>query len=329
MIIMPDKSNFRRYFLISVVICTGILYIIITSKSTIIDIVSTYFIKTIFSPKSMCYSPDGSTFRRKHLRKLVIPQMDSMSAYRTENDALKILYISKNYTNLTEFIENTRQTIMSRRLVKNSQSIPAIFHNPPYDDMVKPSCDGLWMEFGVWRGNSITRIAEWKRMFCGDKSQPVYGFDTFTGLPTDWRAGHARGSFGVSNETMISVPSNAVLVKGLFIDTVPEQLLLFDRQYRCHTPVSFVHIDCDVYEGARDVLFLLGSRFVSGTILIFDELFNYPGFEHHEIKALFEFLSGSNLRLIPVGSSGYIDLHPINDINMQSFAFIIDLKDTV
>jgi hypothetical protein len=63
---------------------------------------------------------------------------------------------------------------------------------------------------------------------------------------------------------------------------------------------------------------------VSGSILVFDELFNYPGYEKHEIKALFEFLAGSNLRLIPVGSSTNIELNPTHDTYTQSFAFVVE-----
>ncbi len=303
----------------------GILYILSKPKSTITDIVSKYSINSIFSSQGMCYPPVGTTFRRDRLRKLAVRKVDHKSAYFTKNNASKMLYIPKNYTNLDEFIENSRAAIMSRRLIRNSHSIPTIFRNPPYEDMVRPSCDGLWMEFGVYRGKTLTQIAKWKNLFCGKRSQPVYGFDTFNGSPTDWRFGDTRGNFSRFNKTKHSVPSNVELVAGLFIDTLPDQLLLFDREYRCHTPASFVHIDCDMYDGARDVLFLLGSRFVSGTILVFDKLFNYPGYERHAIKALFEFLSGSNLRLIPVGSSDYIELHPVYDTDIQSFAFVIDL----
>ncbi|CAF4217674.1 unnamed protein product, partial [Rotaria sp. Silwood2] len=163
------------------------------------------------------------------------------------------------------------------------------FRNPPYKDIVKPYCDGLWMEFGVFRGGSISHIAKWKTTFC--------------------------------------VPSNVVLVKGLFIDTLPIQLRIIDRKQQCRTPVSFVHIDCDIYDGARDILFLLGSRFVPGTILVFDELFNYPSYEKHEIKALFEFLSGSNLRLRAFGTSDNIELKPHKDLNVQSFAFATDSEE--
>jgi hypothetical protein len=217
---------------------------------------------------------------------------------------------------------------MSRRLVPGTHSIQIMFHNPPLKDMVRPSCDGLWMEFGVFRGATITQMANWRKKFCDNTSQPVYGFDTFSGLPTAWRPGFDLGSFDIKSKTP-SVPSNVVLVKGLFIDTLPTQLRLIDREYQCKTPVSFVHIDCDIYDGARDVLFLLGSRLVTGSILVFDELFNYPGYEKHEIKALFEFLAGSNLRLIPLGSSTNIDLNTTYDKYTQSFAFIVDLEETV
>jgi hypothetical protein len=255
--------------------------------------------------------------------------MDDRSVYVNRSDASKIIYLSKNYSTLAEFIQNCYAALMSRRLIRGTHSIQIIFHNPPLKDMIKPSCDGLWMEFGVFRGATITQIANRKKTFCGDTSQPVYGFDTFTGLPIDWRPGYGNGSFDIPNGTNISVPSNVVLVKGLFIDTLTTQLRLIDREYQCHTPVSFVHIDCDIYDSARDVLFLLGNRLLSGSIIVFDELFNYPGYEKHEIKALFEFLAISGIQLIPLGSSTNIDLNTTYDKYIQSFAFVVDLEETL
>jgi hypothetical protein len=274
----------------------------------------------------LCHPPNSNSFRRDGLTELIVTKLENRSVYVNESDASKVIYISKNYTNLTEFIQNTYTAIMSRRLIPHSQSIQIIFHNPPFKDMIRPSCDGLWMEFGVFRGATLTKIANWKKMFCGNTSQPVYGFDTFRGLPTNWRPGFGVGTFNIPNGTVLSVPSNVVLIKGLFIDTLPTQLRLIDRQYRCNTPVSFVHIDCDIYDGARDVLFLLGSRLVRGSIIVFDELFNYPGYEKHEIKALFEYLAGSDLRLKPLGSTGNIDLKVTSDraTYLQSFAFVVD-----
>ena len=42
------------------------------------------------------------------------------------------------------------------------------------------------MEFGVHTGGTITWTANWRTKYCTIDSPPVYGFDTFTGLPEGW-----------------------------------------------------------------------------------------------------------------------------------------------
>ena len=75
---------------------------------------------------------------------------------------------------------------------------------------------------------------------------------------------------------------------GWFNDTLPAFLaaLPSDRQ------VSLLHIDCDIYSSASLVLSLLAAqaRLAPGCIIIFDELFNYVGFEDHEMRALVDLL---------------------------------------
>ncbi|CAF3296384.1 unnamed protein product [Rotaria sp. Silwood2] len=283
--------------------------------------------KVYNSSKELCYRSDGSTFIRDHLQKLQVKKLEKQSAYINETDTLKLTDISNNYSTVFEFIEKTRTAFMSRRLLEKNSMLSTIFRFPPFKDMAKPSCDGLWMEFGVYRGDSISHIARWKTEYCGKKSEPVYGFDTFTGLPTNWRPGFDRGAFAIPKGKNVSVPSNVVLVSGLFIETLPTHLRIMDRKYQCKTTVSFIHVDCDIYDGARDILFLLGSRFVTGTIILFDELFNYPGYEKHEIKALFEFLSGSSLRLKPLSTYYHIESKPAKDREGQSFAFVVDAPE--
>ncbi|CAF1179182.1 unnamed protein product [Adineta steineri] len=321
------KKLLLRYVLIGSLISFEVLYILFKPNITEIETVVKPFVRFSQSSNNLCHRPDGTTFMNNQLQKLDINETDHRSAYINESYALRISYISKNYTTLSEFIENTRIAIMSRRLIPKARTLDIIFHHPPYKDMIKPFCDGLWMEFGVFQGATLSQIAKWKSTYCSNISQLVYGFDTFTGLPTGWRPGYPPGSLSIPNGTKISVPLNAVLVKGLFIDTLPTQLRLLDLEYRCTTPVSFVHIDSDTYSSARDVLFLLGTRFVPGTIIIFDELFNYPSYEKHEIKALFEFLSSSNLRFIPLGATDKILKKPLDDEWVQSFGFVVDFEE--
>ena len=57
------------------------------------------------------------------------------------------------------------------------------------------------------------------------------------------------------------------------------------RGYFLEKASSFLHIDSDLYSSARTVLFLLHEQIVSGTIIEFDEYFNYPNWKQHEYKA--------------------------------------------
>ena len=74
-----------------------------------------------------------------------------------------------------------------------------------------------------------------------------------------------------------------------------------------------VHIDCDLYESTCDCLEPLGKflrkneDFLTGKCplyIAFDELIDYPTYEEHEIKALYEFLRANKdfLECIVVGS---------------------------
>jgi predicted O-methyltransferase YrrM len=71
------------------------------------------------------------------------------------------------------------------------------------------------------------------------------------------------------------------LYGGLFKDT----LTTFKKEILQKTPISFLHVDCDIYSSTKDMFEALGDNIVPGTIMVFDELYNYPGFDKHEWKA--------------------------------------------
>lgn len=45
---------------------------------------------------------------------------------------------------------------------------------------------GSWMEFGVWEGATLNGVADYRKVNCDQNAAPVFGFDTFTGLPEAW-----------------------------------------------------------------------------------------------------------------------------------------------
>jgi hypothetical protein len=135
-------------------------------------------------------------------------------------------------------------------------------------------------EFGVYKGESLNMIA---RHFAPNK---VFGFDTFTGLPEFWCYEYPEGAFDTSGEELNFEP-NCVLYKGLFDDTLPK--FLQDVQ----GTASLIHIDCDLYSSTVSVLRHLAPRICVGTVLVFDEYFNYSGWQNHEHKAFREFLDAT------------------------------------
>lgn len=141
---------------------------------------------------------------------------------------------------------------------------------------------GLYLEFGVFQGNSINFISS----TVPDKI--IYGFDSFEGLPEDWRYDSLKGSFS-ANGNLPRVNKNVRLVKGWFNDTLPE----FVRQYpqKC----AFIHVDCDLYSSAKTIFDNLKNQIGSGTVIAFDEYFNYPGWQQGEYKAFMEFVAETGL----------------------------------
>ena len=62
-----------------------------------------------------------------------------------------------------------------------------------------------------------------------------------------------------------------------------------DNFLKEHNPkINFVHIDLDTYGPTMFTLEKLRPYLVKNAILIFDELYNYIGWEHGEYKALME-----------------------------------------
>jgi hypothetical protein len=82
---------------------------------------------------------------------------------------------------------------------------------------------------------------------------------------------------------------------GWFHETLP-QFLLTHRE-NC----AFVHIDSDLYHSAKTVLEHLAERFVEGTVIVFNDYFNYPGWKNGEYKAFQEFVENHRVEFEYIG----------------------------
>jgi len=133
------------------------------------------------------------------------------------------------------------------------------------------------LEFGTYNGYSANHLA--RKVKWGH----VYGFDSWQGLPEDWNDIVDKGHFAI--DSLPAVKPNVTLVPGWFDKTLEPFL-----DSHPDLEVGIVHIDCDIYSSTKYVLDILYQRKIikPGLIILFNELFNYNGFENGELKALYE-----------------------------------------
>lgn len=153
----------------------------------------------------------------------------------------------------------------------------------------KVSLNGLFLEFGVYKGDTINYISNFV-----DK---IYGFDSFEGLPEDWREGYPKNHFKLKG--LPKVNKNVILIKGWFNETIEK--FVNNNEESC----AFIHIDCDLYSSTKTIFDCLDKKIKPGTIIIFDEFFNYDGWKNGEYKAFNEFIDTKNIKFKYIGYCHY------------------------
>jgi len=117
------------------------------------------------------------------------------------------------------------------------------------------------LEFGVYKGESIN--------FFASKLPEIEftGFDSFEGLEEDWPGfNYQKGMFSTMGK-IPKVEQNVNLVKGWFIDTLPN----FVRSSLPGKHLAMLHLDADTVTPTRFVLGELQDYIVTGTVVLFDE----------------------------------------------------------
>jgi len=148
--------------------------------------------------------------------------------------------------------------------------------------------DGAYYEFGVFKGYNLWFVNKLK------PSIPIYGFDSFHGMPRT-RGAHPHHSMGMysASEEEVRYHLNKhkadmgriQLFKGWFCDEY------FDYSLSSvdFLPAAVVTIDCDLYVSAVPVLRFLVPYLRPNTILIFDDWHMGPPSEAdawHEAKEM-------------------------------------------
>ncbi len=132
----------------------------------------------------------------------------------------------------------------------------------------------MTLEFGVRYGGTLRFIAR------HSGGRAVHGFDSFQGLPENWRD-IKKGAYSTEGN-LPKVPDNVSLHVGWFDEALPGFCQDHDG------PVRLLHVDCDIYSSTATIFEHLGDRIVPGTVIVFDEYLMNEGWREDEFKAFQE-----------------------------------------
>ena len=154
-----------------------------------------------------------------------------------------------------------------------------------------------YLEFGVWYGRSIKYWTELNQ----DPNSRFFGFDTFEGLPEDWKVLTqvlSKGTFSAEGKIPEIDDPRVQFIKGLFQTTLTDFLksLTVNNQL-------IINCDADLYTSTLYVLASLNQFMVPGTIVIFDEFSTV-----HEFRAFRDFTQSfmRNYRLLATAERFYL-----------------------
>ena len=99
-----------------------------------------------------------------------------------------------------------------------------------------------------------------------------------------------KGHFSTKGQ-LPKVENNVTLIKGWFEETLPNFV-----KSLAHEQILILHMDADTYKPSKYVLNSLVKNLDTGSIIIFDEYFGYPGWQLHEFKAYQEFVTKFSIK---------------------------------
>ena len=196
------------------------------------------------------------------------------------NNAITMSYKDIDLAIQRRALESTVDYI--NKNMTNIQSVKNKFQVIDYALSKISNKKGLILEFGVYKCETVNYIA--KRL----SNLKIFGFDSFEGLPENWRDGFPKGTFSLNE--IPSVEDNVVLIKGWFEKSIPDFII------QNQDDIVFLHIDCDLYSSTKTIFNNLKNQIKKGTVIVFDEYFNYPGWENGEFKAFQEFVKDNDIQ---------------------------------
>jgi len=225
------------------------------------------------------YIQKSLTFLKKKLLPVEPVRFNEFHAspydYHVRDEKQKCYNYFKKYFNSTILIseEGIRELVI-KKSINNDKNL-----------------ENFYLEFGVFTGESINYLSKFVKK--------IYGFDSFEGLKEDFLIGQmSKGDFNLDGKIPI-LKSNVTPIKGWVQDTLPIFLKKFNPK------INFVHMDLDTYESSKFTLEAIKPHLISGCIILFDEFYNFPGWEYGEFKALQEVFNENEFQYTAFSTDAY------------------------
>lgn len=136
---------------------------------------------------------------------------------------------------------------------------------------------GDYLEFGVFRGTSFINACRLARKHGLDEMR-FFAFDSFKGLPDSEGVVMRQGAYASSRATFETAIykagvdlSRVITVEGLYSRSLTKEVKKTHDLKRA----AIVHLDCDLYSSATEVLRFVEDLMQSGSVLIFDDWYSF------------------------------------------------------
>jgi hypothetical protein len=201
-------------------------------------------------------------------------------SFRTAYDRYKEAEVRRSYNHFKKYFPNA-MFLDDCRAYAISKAISN--HKPGY----------FYLEFGVASGDSLNQFSDEL------KDEEIYGFDSFEGLREDWVGNSFPKESFSRNKKPPLLNKNCVLVTGVIQDTLPKFI-----SKNNDLNIQFVHIDVDTYPTTKFILQQIKPYLANNSIIIFDELYDFPGWSISEYKALIEEFNEEEYKFLAFATRG-------------------------
>lgn len=163
--------------------------------------------------------------------------------------------------------------------------------------------EGDYLEFGILKGKSLLHSFNCAKKL-NIKNLNFYGFDSFEGFPVENHEFFIKNNF-LSNYKKVKTTfikfKNVHIIKGFFNETLKQDNVNEIKK------ISFVFIDCDIYESALSIMPFIKDRISIGGIIMIDDFLSIDKNGNSIYKAFIEnFNIGKDCILVNTYSNGQV-----------------------